>query len=125
MRKHKNKYLDIKQTAEPLYFQPEISLILRFKAPTGRWQRIDLSFFEKGKFPRPRLGKEIAHAFQKLYFDSATGTRERFKGILNRFNEFLNWKASGNDSLNIDSLGEINFDLLLEYQAYLELITRL
>lgn len=124
MRKHKNKYLNINKTPKSISFQPEVSLILRFKEPTGRWQIIDLTFFEKNKFPRNRLGKEIAYSFQKLTSDLATGTRKQLRNVLKHFNEFLDWKAGSPEFKNIDSLSELDFNLLVEYQAYLELVTK-
>lgn len=122
MRQHENKYVKLKNNNTPLDYSPKPSLRLKFKLPKGKWQEIDLSFFEDENFPRQNLGKEFAEAFQKLSSDLSEGTREHLEKTLKDFNNFLNHKDV-DFPCTINSLSEITFELLLDYQFHLEMTT--
>lgn len=120
--KKNNKYASLpKSPAVPPAHLPG-NLVLRFKRQDGRVQRLDLRFFNTGKYQRPQIAKVCAEIFLRYTQDVSSQTRKGLHNSLRVFNGFLDWKAEGDNAQPIHSTFEFSATLLVEYQIYLETI---
>jgi hypothetical protein len=119
MRNKKNKYASLPAAPVQPIGSVDSPLVLHFSQPSGRTQKIDLSFFEDGAYPRPPLAKVCAEVIWLDMQNCPKDTREGAKDGLKSFNRFLNWRAEKDPSRNITSTEEIDAKLLIEFQAYL------
>jgi site-specific recombinase XerD len=117
-----NKYSKLPRKSVRRLVPGEVPLVLHFKEANGRVQKIDLTFFNGGEFPRPQLAEACAVVFWTAMQNYASGTRAGLRINLKVFNNFLNWIAERNDSQQINTTDEITRELFIEYAAYLELI---
>jgi integrase-like protein len=119
-----NKYSKLPRKSVRRLVPGDVPLVLLFKETNGRFQKIDLTFFVEGKFPRPQLAVACAMLFWTAMQNYARGSRAGLRNNLKMFNTFLNWRAEGNDSQQISTTNEITRELFFEYEAYLELINQ-
>lgn len=119
-----NKYSELPRKSVKRLLSADPPLILQFKQPDGRLQKIDLTFFIEGKFQRPQLAKACAMVFWIWMQNYSSQTRRGFKIGLNIFNKFLDWRAEVSDDQQISTTFEINHTVFIEFMAYLEIVNQ-
>ncbi len=90
-----------------------------FPLSDGRHQKIDLTFFDAGPFPRPRIAKTCAEVFWLCLHGYSSAIRARYRNELKRFNNFLDWRAERDASCHMDDTTLIDASLFIEFQAHL------